>query len=243
MEIYGETHTGKVRETNQDTCAFEILPGECCFAIVCDGMGGTKGGDTASNMASQIVKNEIIKNYNKSMDENRFSGLLIHAITLANKEIFKAAHSEENLAGMGTTIVAAAIKDEVLHVAHVGDSRAYLIKNKSMDKITNDHSIVQEMLEKGSITEDEASKHPQKNLITRALGIDCDVVVDYKAHKISINDLCLLCSDGLTNLVSDNDILKIIQNKDLQTAVKDLIDKANNNGGNDNITAVLIRAN
>lgn len=243
MEIYGETHTGKVRETNQDTWEFEILPGGCCFAIVCDGMGGTKGGGTASNMASKIVKDEIIKNYNKSMDEHIFSGLLIHAITFANKEIFKTAQSEENLAGMGTTIVAAAIKDEILHVAHVGDSRAYLIKNNSMDKITNDHSIVQEMLEQGSITEDEASKHPQKNLITRALGIDADVVVDYKSRKISINDLCLLCSDGLTNLVSDSDILKIIQNKDLQTAVKDLIGKANNNGGNDNITAVLILVN
>lgn len=243
MEIYGDTDIGKVRDINQDTLGFEVLPGGCCFAIVCDGMGGTNGGHIASDMACKIVKEEIIKNFNSSMDEHMFSGLLIHAITLANKKIFYKSQNEENLAGMGTTIVVVAIKDNKLHVAHVGDSRAYIIKNNSIVKLTNDHSMVQEMLEKGSITEEEANKHPQKNLITRALGIDSNVVVDYTQDSVSWNDICLLCSDGLTNLVTDHDILKTIGSKDLQSAVGDLITKANDNGGSDNITAVLIRVN
>lgn len=243
MEIYGETHIGKMRDTNQDALEFGFMDSGCCLAIVCDGMGGTTGGEIASSMACQIVKEEIIKNFNKSMDDYTVSGILIHAITFANKQIFDKSKREKNLSGMGTTIVAAIIKDNILHIAHVGDSRAYIIRSDSINKITTDHSMVQEMLEKGTITEKEAATHPQKNLITRALGIDRDVVVDYKSLSVSRNDLCLLCSDGLTNLVSDRKILDIIHNSDLKNAVSDLINTANSNGGNDNITAVLIKIN
>lgn len=243
MEIYGETDIGKVRETNQDTLESGLLPGGYCFSIVCDGMGGTNGGDTASAMACKIVKEEITKNFNNPMDDHSISGLLIHAIRIANREIFRLAQNDEKLSGMGTTIVAALTSSTTLHIAHVGDSRAYIIKDNSIVKITNDHSMVQEMLENGSISEEEANTHPQKNLITRALGIDIDVVVDYKSHEVSRNDICLLCSDGLTNLVKDEKILKTIKENDLQSAVKNLITEANDNGGNDNITATLIKIN
>ena len=243
MDIYGITHIGKVRETNQDQLEFGFLDGNCCFAIVCDGMGGTNGGGVASDMACKIVKREITENFSKSMDSHLFSGLLIRAVALANKEIFNMAQTQKELSCMGTTIVAVAIKDNLLHVAHVGDSRAYIVKNNSIEQITNDHSMVQEMLEKGTITEEEADKHPQKNVITRALGIDSDVVVDYKFYEVLRDDLCLLCSDGLTNLVKDEEILETIENENLQNAVGKLIEKANNNGGNDNITAVLIKIN
>lgn len=211
------------------------------WAVVCDGMGGARGGMTASSLACEMVSRKIEKCYNKLMTEFSIENLLLSAITTANVAIYDRAISDESLHGMGTTIVACIVKNGAACIAHVGDSRAYFISGGSISQITKDHSLVQEMLDSGQITKEEFDCHPNKNIITRALGIREGVEIDFDARELSKGDALILCTDGLSGSISDKDILDIFEKTSFEELSSKYIEAANNSGGRDNITVVAVK--
>ncbi len=238
MKTFSLTDTGIVREMNQDyyfmsETAVGNLPN---LFIVADGMGGHKAGDYASRYSTQRVVASITRN-----PGDQPVTILKEAIEKANELLVIESKEDENKAGMGTTIVAAVIEDSQLYVANVGDSRLYVIGDTIM-QITKDHSLVNEMVRMGEIDESQARVHPDKNIITRAIGASEHVEVDFFEVDLSKDDTILLCSDGLTNMVSDEQILEIIKKNDTpQKQVTELVKTANNNGGRDNITAMIVK--
>lgn len=230
---------GIVRQTNQDSCYVSLFDENSCLAIVCDGMGGSNGGDIASDMAVKTISERITGGWRTGISIESIKNLLTTAISAANICIFDEAGAEEKLKGMGTTVVAAVIKDDDLIICHVGDSRAYIAGNNFM-RVTKDHSLVQSLIDSGEITEAQAEYYPYKNVITRALGIDEHIDIDFAEFKIKEKQKVLLCSDGLTNYVSENDLFKIINENDTSSVSDVLVKAANLNGGGDNITAIVI---
>ena len=239
MFIYGKTDVGLVREKNEDAFFFEQISNNMAFAIVCDGMGGRAGGDIASNKAIEFISNNLKSNLKEGMKNNSVRYLLESSIATANSIIFDISNESQELKGMGTTIVLAVINNNTLHIAHAGDSRAYLLRANDLHRLTVDHSIVQTLVDHGELTEDQAKVHPNKNIITRALGVQKDIVADLSEVYLHKDDILLLCTDGLSNLVEDDDI-KTALNDDISLAPEKLIQIANKAGGNDNITAVVL---
>lgn len=237
LKTFSITDTGRKRKLNQDYVYTSeqpvgLLPN---LFLVADGMGGHNAGDYASKYTVEIIVREIAASDKKSTDE-----LLGEAITKANESIRKKAGEDFSLSGMGTTLVAAAIIDDCLHVANVGDSRLYVV-NGEIKQITRDHSLVEEMILKGGIDRESARYHPNKNIITRAIGASDTVDVDFFAVNLAKGDIVLMCSDGLTNMLEDDEI-RMILNKQCGIDVKaqELVNAANCNGGKDNIAVVLI---
>lgn len=239
MFIYGKTDVGLVREKNEDAFFFEQISNNMAFAIVCDGMGGQAGGEIASNKAIEFISNNLKSNLKEGMKNNSVRYLLESSIATANSIIFDISNEAQELKGMGTTIVLAVINNNTLHIAHAGDSRAYLLRANDLHRLTVDHSIVQTLVDHGELTEDQAKVHPNKNIITRALGVQKDIVADLSEVYLQQDDILLLCTDGLSNLVEDDDI-KTALNDDISLAPEKLIQIANKAGGNDNITAVVL---
>ena len=240
MKIDGKTDIGLERSSNQDGFRMGILSeNSAYYAVVCDGMGGANGGNIASDMALSVISEDIINNYREDMSSSSVKLLLKTSVFNANTRIYEKSLEETSLYGMGTTVVALLIIGDTAHFAHVGDSRAYIINNK-ITQITKDHSVVQTLIEKGKLSQTQARVHPDKNIITRALGVDDTVVIDYNELDITPDDTLLMCTDGLTNFVEDSVIFDLVKkmNEDVDASV--LIDKANQNGGGDNITAVLL---
>lgn len=240
MKIFGGTSPGKKRQNNEDYYAFGLLKSNAYYAILCDGMGGENCGEVASKLATEVIEERLINSYNEKMDQNSIRNLLISTINIANTEVYEKSKTSPDFSGMGTTVIAVIIKDNNAHIAHVGDSRGYLV-NESIQQITKDHSFVQMLLESGNIDINEAKNHPDKNLITRALGVEEELDIDYNEIELHENDMILLCSDGLTNMCSDDEILSVIQSNKGETVCDELISKANNSGGIDNITTILIK--
>ena len=238
MRIYSATDVGQKRKMNQDyvfATADPVgnLPN---LFVVADGMGGHNAGDYASSHAVTSMVEEI----RQDADFNPVK-VIRHAIECVNTEILTQAQQDEKLRGMGTTMVAATIVGHYAYVANVGDSRLYLINDERIIQITKDHSLVEEMVRMGEISEEDARNHPDKNVITRALGATKDVAVDFFDVHLEPGDRLLLCSDGLTNMVLDEDIEDIIVSEELlETAGKRLVEAANENGGKDNIGIVLV---
>lgn len=230
MKIYGMTDKGIVRATNQDSFYID-KSGEWC--VVADGMGGHNGGETASAMAVSVIKDVLAKKNNDVEDSLRT------AIVKANKAVFDKSRTETELLGMGTTVVLLRMDKNIAYIAHVGDSRAYYISGEKIVQLTRDHSIVQTLIESGTITKKQAKDHPQKNLITRAVGTDPFVEIDINRVICTKGDHILMCTDGLSSFVDDKDILRIVK-QNPNAAVNDLVEAANNAGGKDNITAILI---
>lgn len=237
MKTYSITDVGKRREMNQD-CVFASdrpvgkLPN---LLIVADGMGGHNAGDLASRYAVETMV-EYIRNAKK---EERPIPILGAAIHTANDAVAEKARSDKKLEGMGTTIVAAVVQDEYLYVANVGDSRLYLI-DREIEQITRDHSLVEEMIRVGELKREDAKRHPDRNVITRAVGVHIPVKIDFFDVKLERGDIVLLCSDGLTNMVEDQEILRIVRkSSSLKEAAQKLVNEANKNGGKDNISVVL----
>ena len=224
------THMGRVRASNQDTVLF--YPQNGLFGVA-DGMGGHNGGDTASSMAADIVLRSL-KDAQPSKD------LLRLAIEFANREIYLKQLTETELSGMGTTFTALWKKDRQFIVAHVGDSRAYLLRKKSLRQVTEDHSLVAEMVKKGSITANEARTNPYRNIITRAVGTDTRIDVDLFEVDLQKGDRWLICSDGLNEHVDDDTIRTILMEHNLKDAADQLLNTALENGGSDNISIVLV---
>lgn len=239
MIIAGKTDTGKVRKTNQDDYTAGKLPGGASYAVVCDGMGGANGGNVASSTAVKIISESILSGYSPSHDDKMVHDLLETSIQNANTEVFEMAKNDQSLFGMGTTVVACIAGNGSIAVAHAGDSRAYLL-NKEFVRITRDHSMVQEMLENGKITPEEALIHPQKNIITRALGVEENLDIDFSVSKFEEGDSAILCTDGLTNPVSDEIIESAARQCSPSECADKLVNMANENGGSDNITVVVI---
>lgn len=239
MNVYGKSDIGLVRETNQDDIKFEKISDDVLWAVVCDGMGGYNGGDIASEVVSSKISDRL-KNINKTNTHEIIKSVIESAINEAGEAVYDMSLKDKNLEGMGTTAVVALVNKGVLHVAHVGDSRAYLMDNSKIKQITVDHSIVQDMLLKGDITEEEATYHPQKNIITRALGVKKGVFPDYNSYTINPGDSILLCTDGLTNELKDKKIYEICKYNIPEDVPEKLIDEAKKCGGADNITVALI---
>ena len=229
MNFYGGTDRGLVRPTNQDSY---YVDADGLWAVVADGMGGHNGGEMASSMAVEIIRGVM-----------ESGGEMKTAVENANRQIFEKSLSEPKLAGMGTTVVLCRIDNgKTASFSHVGDSRAYLLNYGVLKQITKDHSIVQQLIESGTITKDQEKYHPHRNLITRAVGTEKDINIDFNRVNLAPGDVILICSDGLCAYVDESKISEIIRTTDGDETVGKLIEAANENGGKDNVTVVLIRA-
>jgi serine/threonine protein phosphatase PrpC len=239
LRIVGKTDPGLVRKTNQDDFACGIYPDGNAWAVVCDGMGGVNGGSIASSTAVRVVSAQLTGGYEGITETAAVKKLLFSALSEGNKEVYNTALKEPSLIGMGTTVIACIATNQNVFIAHAGDSRAYIVGKKNAVLLTRDHSIVQEMLESGKLKPEEALNHPQRNIITRALGVDSTLNIDFCETTFTGDAVLLICTDGLTNLVDNDTIVSIVHagNDDAQTA---LIAEANARGGSDNITVVLI---
>lgn len=240
MKIVAKTDKGKVRKDNQDSYAAGELPGGVAWAVVCDGMGGAAGGNVASSIAVKMISEKIAASYQHGMSDNSIRNMLISVIETANTSIYEMSCTVESLNGMGTTVVAVIIRDSTLYVAHAGDSRAYRISENSMRQLTRDHSVVQDMVEHGELTEEQAREHPGKNIITRALGVSEDIDVDFSQETLDEKDVIIICTDGLTNYVETDDIYNATRDEHYYEFADRLVNLANENGGGDNITVVAM---
>ncbi|MGN0567053.1 MAG: Stp1/IreP family PP2C-type Ser/Thr phosphatase [Acutalibacteraceae bacterium] len=240
MKIVAKTDKGKVRKDNQDSYAAGELPGGVAWAVVCDGMGGAAGGNVASSIAVKMISEKIAASYQHGMSDNSIRNMLISVIETANASIYEMSCTVESLNGMGTTVVAVIIRDSTLYIAHAGDSRAYRISENSMRQLTRDHSVVQDMVEHGELTEEQAREHPGKNIITRALGVSEDIDVDFSQETLDEKDVIIICTDGLTNYVETDDIYNATRDEHYYEFADRLVNLANENGGGDNITVVAM---
>ncbi len=242
MKAFGLTDVGKVRTNNQDTYFCSILTKEQqAIFVVCDGMGGAQAGNVASELATQVFTEHIKQHIRPQMSRKYMASVLRNAVTFANYETYHKSNSSDEFAGMGTTLVGGILCDDFGLVANVGDSRLYMWNGNTLTRVTKDHSLVEEMLERGEITHEQAQIHPHKNLITRALGTDRKVEADFFDIQNEDPFTLLLCSDGLTNLVSDNEIAQhLAMDESLEDICIKLVDLANSRGGYDNITVLLI---
>lgn len=230
------TDIGKVREINQDSFAVDLDQG---LFIVADGMGGHAAGEKASQTAVQIIQERL--DTTASPGNGALLDMLQTAIQDANREIINASMEEPSMRGMGTTATVLVAQNNNLYVGHVGDSRAYLVRNRRIDQITDDHSIVAQLVRARAITPQEAARHPYRNVITRCLGMQVDVEADTQQRELKSGDRLLICSDGLSGLVSDDEMLQyVLSSQDPQNTCHDLVNLALERGGSDNITVVLI---
>lgn len=239
MKIVARTDVGLLRDNNQDAYAAFELTESAALTVVCDGMGGAAEGALASSRAIRSIKELIADRYFDGMSDLSVKSLMISAIENANSGIYELSLANPDCAGMGTTVVAAIIANGYVYVAHAGDSRAYKISDGSLIQLTTDHSVVQRMVENGEITKEEAKDHPDKHIITRALGVDETIKVDFCQEPFEDGDKLILCSDGLTNYVSGEDILRLTEDGCYYDYANRLVNLANQNGGGDNITVVV----
>ncbi|MCJ7583095.1 MAG: Stp1/IreP family PP2C-type Ser/Thr phosphatase [Candidatus Aminicenantes bacterium] len=242
--VFGQTDIGKKRENNEDSylCLSLQNSHQPKFLIsVADGMGGHTGGEIASSIAIETIRINALSQFDGAgKPESEFPLILENCVQKANHEVFLQASQEKELTGMGSTLVVALISENKTFVGNVGDSRAYLIRNKAIQQITSDHNWKNEQRQKGGLSEEDINNSPYKDLITRSLGLLSEVKIDIFEIESQAEDILLLSSDGLHSLLSEKDILKIFRkNKDIQKICQKLIDAANKRGGHDNITVVL----
>ena len=237
MKITGKTDIGCNRAENQDTFRSEKIS-EVSWGIVCDGMGGGRHGRLASTVAADCIGESLHRQLTEEPDKAT-EDMLWSAIELSNAEVFARSGSGEEM--MGTTVVCVVAKEGALHFAHVGDSRAYLFEDGKLRQITRDHSMVQELVDQGIITQEEAAHHPEKNVITRALGVEESVRPSFSKEEMLADSTVLLCSDGLTNMVSEEDIAEILTKVNFWDLPRELVNAALAAGGDDNITVLLLR--
>ena len=240
MKVFAGTDVGKAREMNQDYYYVSSRFDEMKMCILADGMGGYAGGEIASKMAVASAKSYINNNYAKTkLETNEIINLLKDATQYANMIVYEQTRKTEELEEMGTTLEIVLIVDEKIYISHIGDSRIYKIRNNKMKQITRDHSYVEKLINDGTITKEEAQMHPQKHMLTKALGCTAFVEPDLLVEKIKENDIILICSDGLTNMLSEEEIIKTIK-ENPEEPNKQLIAEANKAGGCDNITVIVI---
>jgi len=242
MRVDYGTDVGAVRESNQDSCECGLFSKDSAWTVVCDGMGGANGGNVASSVAVQKIREFLIAGFDENMSRENIKSLMLNAVSRANDAVYAISQDQEELRGMGTTVVLMIATKGLLHVAHAGDSRAYLKNKDGLTQITMDHSYVQDLVNLGQITQEEARKHPQRNIITRVLGVHEELRCDYSVFDFSPGDLALACSDGLSNYV-DEDLLSEYMGKygqDGKALADHLIQYAVKSGGSDNVTVAVV---
>jgi len=240
MKTAGRTDVGRIRQVNEDRTV--VLPEQngITVSIVADGMGGHQAGDIASQMAIEAIA-EQLNRLSSDMGVEELEASVRAAIEQANERIYDVASSKEQFHGMGTTVVVTAASENALVIGHIGDSRAYKIDKEQLVQLTEDHSLVYELVRSGQITKEEAEHHPRRNVLTRALGTEPNVVVDVHHFNWTEGDMVLMCSDGLSSLVDSETLAAILRSdSDLETKVDELVEKALEAGGDDNITVVLM---
>ena len=246
LAIEAKSDTGCVREHNEDNFGFDARLG---LVVLADGMGGYKAGEVASAIAiTTLVHSAMqIKYSDDKVDLGdklyEESAILFRALHHANQQVYDSAHENRECRGMGTTVSAAWFHDNKVSIAHIGDSRIYRYRDYQLELLTVDHTVVQELLDHGFYTQEEAKASEQRNIVTRALGIDPAVEIDIYDYDVRVGDIYMLCSDGLTDMVDDIDIANIIRRSstDLEYGTGELVNKALSNGGKDNVTVMLVR--
>lgn len=240
VDLWGLTDKGMVRQQNQDACAFQQKD-DYAWAVVCDGMGGAAAGDLASTMARDRYESHMACLEDPTLYSEE-EELMVQAAQAANRAVWLKAGTNRAYAGMGTTLVGALVRGSDLWVVNVGDSRAYRISRDAIRQITRDHSVVEELVQHGALTPEEARRHPQRNLITRALGTGKHVKADLFRETVEEGDTILLCSDGLVNEVTDQEILEeVLAGGTAAEICHRLLDRALNAGASDNVTVVLFQ--
>lgn len=241
MEAWGLTDVGNVRSQNQDAFRIVELGKNALLAVVCDGMGGAKSGNVASRLASEVFSEEVKRSFSADLTPDEAEHMLRAAAKLANISVFEQSQLSEDYAGMGTTLVAALTYPRATLVLNIGDSRAYLINADGVQCITRDHSVVEMMVQRGELTPEQAKTHPSKNLITRAVGTEETVFSDVFRVETEPEDCILLCSDGLSNQMADQEILfEVVHGARRDDCCRRLLEIAKNRGAPDNVTSVLI---
>ena len=238
MDVWGVTHRGAVRQQNQDSFSAEKLDDGRIIALVCDGMGGARAGNIASSMAVELFMQRFSEESGDIPDQERMQ----HAASWANQEVFLRSTQDEACIGMGTTLVAAFVGGGEATILNEGDSRAYHVNEKGIVLITRDHSLVEDLVERGELTREQARCHPHKNLITRALGAEPLLLADCFRQPVQPGEYLLLCSDGLSNVVNEQEMLyEIIHGGDPETCCQRLLDISLGRGAPDNVTVVQVR--
>lgn len=241
MKAWGLTDLGCIRAQNQDTFLIEKLDRQTLLCVVCDGMGGAKSGNIASTLAADVFVQEVKQTWTGDTNQNSVDQMLKNAVKLANFTVYDQSQQFEEFTGMGTTLVAVLISGGWATIVNVGDSRAYLIDRSGIHQVTVDHSVVQLMVSRGEITPEQAKTYPGKSLITRAIGTETMVICDLFHKKVSRGDYFLLCSDGLSNLMDDQEILfEVAHGQDKSKCCQRLLDIAKNRGAPDNVTSILV---
>ncbi len=238
MHIFGATDIGTKRQTNQDAFINTVLSGNAVLSVVCDGMGGANAGNIASNMAANTITEYIKRSFVPTLKPSSIKNLLSSAIDTANSEILDKAQSGPEFSGMGTTAVVTLIIGSTAYIAHVGDSRAYHIKDDKVTQLTRDHSVVQTLIETGHLTADEAKNHPERNVITRAIGIMPSVESDYT--EVAIDGILLICTDGVSNVITEQQLTDCVNKASFEELPKTIIDLANSLDSGDNVTACVV---
>lgn len=240
MRTAERTDIGRIRSVNEDRAV--VLPEDngMVVAVVADGMGGHQAGDIASQMAIEKIREELSRlSHEASLEECKSAVKL--AVEAANRDVFRHASERVQLHGMGTTVVVAVAKPDRLVIGHIGDSRAYLAGRDKLVQLTEDHSLVNELVRSGQITREEAHHHPRRNVLLRALGTETEALVDVHDYEWAEEDILLMCSDGLSGLVENDELLRVLRtDQPLDAKVNELVEKALDAGGDDNVTVVLI---
>jgi protein phosphatase len=241
MEVWGMTDPGLVRKQNQDYYLLQQLGKHDLLAVVCDGMGGAKSGNVASRLAAEVFVDEIKKGYRAGLTDESIEFLLRTASAISNSAVYENAKLSEKMHGMGTTLVAALIIGKTAFFVNVGDSRGYLLNKEGVRKITVDHSLVELMVQRGELSSEQAKSYPGKNYITRAVGTEPEVECDVYRCPILPGDFLLLCTDGLTNQLADQELLfEVIHGVHKDDCCRRLVGIARDRGAPDNVTVVLV---
>ena len=241
MQCWGLTDAGCVRKQNQDTYHIQQLDRSSVLCVVCDGMGGAKSGNVASSLAADVFVQEVQRSWHSNMDWDKADQMLLSAARLANFTVYDQAQQIPEFEGMGTTMVAVLVQGRRVTAINVGDSRAYAIHADGIQQITKDHSVVQMMVDRGEITQEQARTYPGKNLITRAVGTEPIVECDIFRREMDRGDFLLLCSDGLSNTMDEQEMLfEVVHGVKKEYCCQRLLNIAKNRGAPDNVTSVLV---
>jgi serine/threonine protein phosphatase PrpC len=243
IEIHAAVDPGRARSNNEDSVATDDA---VALAVLADGMGGYNAGEVASSMATSFIHAELgrwLREASSQASDAEVRRAMDICVENANRAIFKASNANPQYAGMGTTLVVAVFRDDRMLMGHVGDSRGYRLRDGKLQQITRDHSLLQEQIDAGLITPEQAAFSSNKNLVTRAVGVEDMVLLETHQHDVLAGDLFLMCSDGLSDMLDDDSIAHVLQSHDsLESQTRALVDAANDAGGKDNISVILIRA-
>ncbi len=242
MEVFAKSDLGKARDINEDAVYIPEEDLGINVYILADGMGGYQGGDVASQLAVTAARSYILNNYEITFEEKEDILKLVNgSIEYANMVVAEKAKTDKKLNKMGSTLEVLLIIKNEAYIGHVGDSRIYMIRNRTIKQLTKDHSYIEKLIKDGRITKEESSKHPDKNMITKAIGTEIVVEAELIHKKLQKDDILILCSDGLTNLVTDKEILELVVDSFDEDIAEKLINKANELGGTDNVSVIVLR--